>query len=141
MRKIVLDASTAIDWFVPSVEGEAYSVKLVPLVKNGSVGFVVPLHFDVEVTGHLVKKTRQKPEVFTAAWLNSCLELMDVLPIEITAQGLNYSLLGKLAKSYNLTVYDAPYFHLARMLELPIASRDKGIVSACKHWDVLRWTP
>ena len=60
MRRLVLDASTAIDWFIPSVEGEAYSRKLVPLVQSSEIGFAVPLHFDIEVSAQLVKKRPAK---------------------------------------------------------------------------------
>lgn len=141
MRQIVLDANTAIDWFIPTPEGEAYSNHLIPLINSGDIGFAVPLHFDIEVAAHLVKKNRRFPEQYTANWLNTTLEMLDALPIDIVAQGINFSLLGELATSYNLTPYDVPYFQLARMLEIPIATRDRGIISACKNWHVLRWEP
>jgi len=63
------------------------------------------------------------------------------LPINVTAQGFNFSLLGELAKAYGLSVYDTPYLHLARNLDLPIATRDKGLIEACKRWNVLHWKP
>ena len=31
-----------------------------------------------------------------------------------------------------LTVYDVPYFHLARMTGVPIASRDRGIIAPAR---------
>ncbi len=49
--------------------------------------------------------------------------------------------LGDLATAYGLTVYDVPYFHLARMIGVPIASRDRGIIAACKAWGVPHWQP
>ena len=55
--------------------------------------------------------------------------------------GLSFKELTDVAIAYNLSGYDTAYFHLARVLELPIASRDRGILSACKQWDVLRWSP
>lgn len=141
MSRLVLDANTAIDWFIVSDEGEAYSRHLEPLVQSGDIRFVVPLHFDVEVTGHLVKKHRQQPTQFTTNWLAESLKVLDLMPIDITALGVNFEALGGLSIAYSLAPYDVPYFHLARMLELPIATRDRGIISACKHWNVLHWQP
>jgi len=56
VKKIVLDANTCIDWFIPSQEGENYSRHLQARVFSDNIRFVVPLHFDIEVAGHLVKK-------------------------------------------------------------------------------------
>jgi len=41
-----------------------------------------------------------------------------------------------LAKGYNLQGYDAVYFDLAKRLNIPIASLDKGIKTACKSYGV-----
>ena len=141
MNQLVLDSSAAIDWFVVTPEGEAYSRHLEALVNAGAVRFVVPLHFDIEVVGHLVKKHRGAPQQFPAPWLQAALQVLDALPIDITGMGMNFRLLGDLAKSFNLTPYDTPYFQLARQLEIPIVTRDRGIVSACKAWNVQHWQP
>lgn len=137
----MLDATAAIDWFVISEEGESYSRHLEPLISSGEVRFVVPLHFDVEVVGHLVKKHRKLPALFPAAWLDTSLDILDALPIDITAVGMNFKLLGDLAKTFNLAPYDVPYFQLARVMGIPIVSRDRGVISACKQWNVPRWAP
>ena len=77
MIHLVLDASTAIDWFVLTPEGEGYSRHLTTLAAAGQVRFSVPLHFDVEVTGYLVKKHRQRPAEFTQKWLDEALTTLD----------------------------------------------------------------
>lgn len=92
MKKIVLDANTALDWFIPTPEGKAYSMNLIPLINGGEVRFVVPLHFDIEVTAHLVKKHRRLPKQYTSDWLNATLETLDTLPIDTTGQGTNFAL-------------------------------------------------
>lgn len=61
--------------------------------------------------------------------------------ISVHVMGLSFKELADVAIAYNMSAYDTQYFHLARMLELPIASRDRGVISACKRWDVLRWQP
>ena len=141
MIELVLDANVALDWFLPSEAGAAYSQPLALAASKGNVRFHVPLHFDVEVCGQLVKSHRRKPEPYSKKWLDTALETLDILPMDTHAIGVNFKLLGDLAGAYGLTVYDVPYFHLARMLELPIASRDRGIISACKAWHVVHWQP
>lgn len=141
MSALVLDANVAVDWFIPSGPGEAYSAGLVELALRGQVAFHVPLNFEVEVTGQLVRHHRSKPKLYPVRWLKDSLAALDSLPIAQHALGLNFQVLGDLAMSYRLTSYDVQYFHLARMLELPIASRDRGIVSACGTWNVLHWQP
>lgn len=141
MTALVIDANTVIDWFVISEEGEAYSRHLEPVINSGDCRLIVPLHFEIEVAAHLVKKHRQDKKQYTQEWLDTSLHILDVLPFEITAIGMDFRLLGKLSQSFNLSVYDTPYLQLARMMELPMATRDKGLISACKQWNVLRWEP
>lgn len=141
MIEVVLDANVALDWFLPSEVGQAYSGPLAQQAAKSQARFHVPFHFDVEVCGQLVKSHRRKPDPYSKKWLDTALETLDILPIDTHAMGLNFKVLGDLAGAYGLTVYDVPYFHLARMLELPIASRDRGIISACKAWHVVHWSP
>lgn len=140
MIELVLDANIAIDWFVISAPGEAYSAHLARYIETGAIQFHVPLNFEPEVAGQLVTHHRHKPKIYTKQWLSDALAALDSLPIMQHALGINFQTSGALAASYRLTVYDLQYFHLARVMGCPIASRDKGIISACKHWNVSHWT-
>ncbi len=84
MIHLVLDASTAVDWFVLTPEGEGYSRHLTTLAAAGQVGFSVPLLFDVKVTGYLVKKHRQRPAEFTQKWLDEALTSLDAGQYQLT---------------------------------------------------------
>ncbi len=141
MISVVLDANVALDWFIPSAPAAQYSAPLVSLALDASVRFHVPAHFDVEVVGQLVRHHRRSPTDFSEKWLNTALGVLDSLPIDTHAIGVNFEVLGNLCKAYNITAYDVPYLHLARMLEYPIASRDRGVLSACKAWNVDIWQP
>ena len=141
MTVLVVDANTVIDWFVVTEEGESYSRHLEPIINAGDCRLVVPLHFEIEVAAFLVKKHRQDKKTFSQEWLDTSLHILDLLPFQITAIGMDFKLLGKLAQSFNLTVYDTPYLQLARMMEVPLATRDGGLISACKAWHVERWIP
>jgi len=141
VSNIVLDANVAIDWFLESNVGNAYSVPAAMLAESGKLRFCVPEHFHIEVARILVIRARSGKDVRGEKWLEAALVALDSSPIDSYAQGINFELLGKLSKAYDLDVPDVPYFHLARMMELPIASRDKKIITACKHWNVLHWQP
>jgi predicted nucleic acid-binding protein len=138
---IVLDANVALDWFIVSEPGLAYSAHLAELSTREAVRFHVPVHFDVEVCGQLVRHHRRKASPFSKEWLELSLNTLETQTIDTHAIGLRFKPMAQLALTYGLTVYDVPYFHLARMLEIPIASRDKGIIAACKNWDVIHWQP
>lgn len=141
MIHIVLDANVALDWFMPTEVGERYSASLMTAALQGLVQLHVPVHFDVEVLGQLVKNHRRNPHAFPRAWLTNCLDVLETLPLDTHVTGTTFKVLGDLCIAYNLTAYDVPYLHLARMLDYPIASRDRGVLSACKAWHVGVWAP
>lgn len=141
MSDLVIDACVAIDWFIPSEPGEIYSVPLVEMAYSGKVRVHVPVNFSVEVCGQLLRHHRRSPETYTANWLSHSVKALDAMRISTHVIGLSFKELTDVANAYNLSAYDTAYFHLARLLELPIATRDRGILSACKQWDVLRWSP
>lgn len=141
MSRIVVDANVALDWMIPSLEGDAYSGKVAQLAVEGDLELIVPLHFDVEVARVLRKRMKNNPKQFPKSWYEASLKALDVADFSVVAQGINFELLGKLSDAYNLDVPDVPYLHLARTLEIPLATRDSGIVSACQRWNVLHWQP
>ena len=141
MKTIVLDANVAVDWFYPSDEGDAYSLQLRNLASQDEVEFKTPLHFDVEVARTLRLHYKHNPRRFTRQWFELSLEVLDTMPIQSIAQGVNFAMLGALSRSFNLDVPDVPYLYLALTMDLPIATRDRGIISACKVWNVEHWTP
>ena len=42
-------------------------------------------------------------------------------------------------ESSGLDAPDVPYFHLAREMAVPIATRDKAVIAACRAWNVEHW--
>lgn len=139
MTRLVLDANVAIDWCINTPEGDAYSVPLADRITEFE--FLVPTHFDVEVVRVLRKRHKNDPDTYPEKWLNNALQVLDLIGVEFVMQGLNFEVLGQLSKTFSLNVPDVPYLHLARTMGLPLATRDKGLVSACKVWGVERWVP
>lgn len=141
MIDIVLDANVALDWFIVSQPGLAYSTHLAELSTRQAIRFHVPVHFDVEVCGQLLRHHRRKVNQFNKEWLELSLDALETQTIDTHAMGIRFKPMAQLALAYGLTVYDVPYFHLARILDIPIASRDKGIIAACRNWNVSLWQP
>lgn len=137
----VVDACVAVDWFIHSEPGNAYSIPFLRQLEGQEFALHVPLTFESEVAHQLVTAHRREPKHYSKEWVKECAKAMDALPIVQHALGVNFEVSCDLANSYRLTVYDLQYFQLARLLELPMASRDKGIISACQHWHVELWKP
>lgn len=141
MNGVVLDANVALDWFLESDVGDIYSLALEVLAEQGKVRFYVPEHFQIEVSRILIIRGRQGKTPRGEKWFGSALLSLDVAPIDTYAQGINCDLMGKLSKAYGLDAPDVPYFHLAREMAVPIATRDKAIIAACRAWNVEHWMP
>jgi predicted nucleic acid-binding protein len=122
----VLDASVAVDWFLPNMSGVA-STALDLVVAEGAV---VPALWRWEVQDvlrrlHLAGKLNQTIDFFRG-------ELRE-LPITIGSEVT--SMFGDeaaLSTRYNLSVYDAAYLELAIRIQAPIATNDRGLAAAVK---------
>ena len=144
MINIVLDANVAIDWYLPTAVGDAYSLPLKELAAASEVRFVVPEHFIYEVSRILVMRALHGDSLNPpkgSQWLQETMLSLEQAPIDHYVVGLNYVLLSQLAKTWNLSAPDVPYFHLARETDCAIATRDKAIIKACNLWNVHHWQP
>lgn len=141
MNRFVVDANVALDWVIPSSEGEKYSVQFFDLVIKDAPELFVPMHFDVEVARVMRKTHKRKPDEFSKKWYEDGLKAVDQVGFITIGQGINLELLGQLAEAYSLDVVDVPYIHLARTFDVPLVTRDKGLISACKHWNITHWQP
>jgi len=133
----VLDASVALAWFL-DMDSEAtdYAAGVRRLILNSRAVCVVPGNWHLEVGSGLIRAHRNHRLGFTAAKLADALEVIDDIPVWTHHLGMESRHVVDLAKAYNLTGYDAQYFHLALTEGLPIASLDKGIQSSCKVFGV-----
>ena len=143
MNHVVLDANVCLDWLLPGSKlGSAdYANAFAAYLNSQNVTLHVPIHFDLEVTGPLLKVFRAKTPGITEKALNAALEAMDSLPLNFHASGLGFRQTTDMARAYNLSIYDTPYFNLARAFGYALATSDRGLLSAAKAWGVEVWAP
>jgi predicted nucleic acid-binding protein len=101
---------------------------------------VVPSLWLLEVTNILLvgeRRGRNTVEQSKEFW-----ETLQALPIEIEEYSLEQcsSSIFDLARTHNLSAYDASYLDLAQRRSLPLATLDKRLMAAAKACGVPLWT-
>lgn len=134
--RFVLDANVALTWFLSEGEAQtAYSLLVLEDAVDANT-CVVPGLWHIEVAGRLMRARRNRSEGFGPARMGNALRLLDALDLETHQFALAVTDVAQLAASYHLSAHDAVYFHLAKSLDLPIASFDGGIRTACRSHGV-----
>lgn len=122
----VLDASIATSWAL-SDENEPAATDA--LIRAESDMCIVPALWWFELRNSMLMAERRKrlTSADTVKFLRDTADLLiteDFSPDETN--------LLKLARAYNLTVYDAAYLELARRLSVPLATLDQPLVRAAR---------
>jgi predicted nucleic acid-binding protein len=124
---LVLDVSVAMAWhFEDEAAPETWAI-LDQLLEQGAV---VPALWSLEVANVLAlaeRRGRSNP-VATAAFLRQLRELPVTVDEETEKRALGETL--ALARSENLSAYDACYLELAMRLGLPLATTDRQLRGA-----------
>jgi len=123
----VLDCSVASAWLFED-EATAETDALLDQLANGAA--LVPLHWRLELGNVLVQAERRGR--ITPAQVAASVELVNRLPIEVDAETDTRSFreVLALARSTNLTTYDAAYLELALRRGLRLATQDRALVRA-----------
>ena len=130
---LVLDASIALAWYLPG-QGNDYAAAVYDRLNRGADQASAPLLRRVEFASVLLRSHR-RGEVSEAHALQALADV-EQLPIALFDIQLNGIEIFRLGKRYHLSGYDAVYFELAKRLNLPIASADRGIRSAAANHGV-----
>ena len=127
MSVFVLDCSVASAWLFED-EATAETDALLDQLANGAA--LVPLHWRLELGNVLVQAERRGR--ITPAQVAASVELVSRLPIEVDAETDTRSFreVLALARSTNLTTYDAAYLELALRRGLRLATQDRALVRA-----------
>jgi predicted nucleic acid-binding protein len=136
--EFILDCSVTMAWYFKD-EANAYA-KAVRRSLSG-VGAVVPGLWPLEVANILVlgERHRRSTEAEASKWLR----YMQMLPIrvddETAARAWSDAL--HIARSYDLSAYDASYLELAIRLGLPLASLDDKLKATAASAGVAEFKP
>lgn len=139
MTRVVVDASVAVKWCLPSVREElvAEAEELLESSRRDQVRFLVPDLFWVEVANALWKAVRRN-EISSnnAAAAMSFLRDLDIatLPsLDIVPQALD------LAITYGRTAYDSLYVALAMQSKSSLITADERLANALAARFPVKW--
>ncbi len=134
-ERFVLDASVAVEWFLPGSGPRArYAEGVLERISAGDLIPSVPDLWHYELASVLIAAKRDKR--ISAAKLRAAQLAIRGLQPETLAIELDAATLIDLSQHYHLQGYDAVYFELARRLKIPIASIDDGIRTACEVFGI-----
>ncbi|MCL5102673.1 MAG: type II toxin-antitoxin system VapC family toxin [Armatimonadetes bacterium] len=130
MRRFVLDCSVAMSWCFED-EGDSYARFVQDEI--GSRGVIVPSIWCMELINALVVGERRGR--LAPAESAEFLSMIRKLPIEAEAVPPKQTLddILSLARSHNLSAYDAAYLQLAMRSHLPIATLDVRLADAARQ--------
>lgn len=133
--RLVLDASVALTWFLnATAEQSRYADSIAALIDRDAPACVVPGLWHIEIGSRLI--SRQRAKELSRIQLQDALAKLDRLTIETHHHAHDPREIVRLAQCYQLAGYDAVYFDLARRLQLPLATLDKGMRMACERFEV-----
>ena len=127
MSIFVLDCSVAAAWLFED-EASPETDALLDRLADGPA--LVPLHWRLELANVLVQAERRRR--ITPAQVATSVDFVERLPIEVDAETERRSFreVLALARSANLTSYDAAYLELALRKGLDLATQDRALVQA-----------
>jgi predicted nucleic acid-binding protein len=104
VKHVVLDANVCLNWFLETTATDQtqYACAFADFIKNEAVTLHVPIHFDLEVTGPLLKNLRAKAPGLTEKKFNAYLDEIDALPLNFHELGMGFRKMVDLARAYNL---------------------------------------
>lgn len=130
MSVFVLDCSIAVAWLFDDEASPATNALLDRLRDDGAL---VPGLWRLELGNVLVQAERR--DRIAAVQIAAYLDLLDRLPIVTDAETESRALreILTLARTENLTTYDAAYLELAMRRNAELATRDKALIRAARR--------
>ena len=129
MSVFVLDCSIAVAWLFDDETSPETDALLDRLKADGAL---VPGLWRLELGNALAQAERRNR--IAAAQIAAYLDLLDRLPIVTDAETESRALreILTLARTENLTTYDAAYLELAMRRNVELATRDRALIRAAR---------
>jgi predicted nucleic acid-binding protein len=129
------DTSIALKWFLDDEDDREYSLAILQSVTD-EYRPVVPLLWFYEIANNLLVQVHRKRLRFEN--VAEYLDIINEMRIDIDPPDSSGILrLSYVAQKYDLTGYDAAFLELARRLNLPLATSDKGLIRAAPQAGVM----
>ncbi|MFT4926073.1 MAG: putative nucleic acid-binding protein [Phenylobacterium sp.] len=134
--QFVLDNSVTMRWLLASTKTDDQNYAVEVLKSLSEQQALVPNLWHLEVTNVLLGA--EKRQELTSGQSEDFLIQLESLPLRVDdstpLHAFNRTL--GLARSYNLSSYDASYLELAIRTGVPLATLDKALIRAAKKADV-----
>lgn len=127
MSTVVLDASAALAWILPT---QATPAAAALLDQSNDLIFEAPDIFAWEVRNVLLALDRRG--VLAAGEYDEALAIYHDLVVRLSPPVFELDRLAVLARAARLSLFDAAYFALALDRGWPLASRDAALLSAAR---------
>ncbi len=129
MKRVVLDASVALSWFLDNPVPD-YAIAVRGAIVNGTRA-VVPSLWHLEIANTLVVAERRRMLVRDAL-VRSLKDIEQIVGESIDTRNDLVSIRQAVttARTYDLTAYDAVYLDMARHEALPLATLDHVLRAA-----------
>jgi predicted nucleic acid-binding protein len=138
LQEFILDGSITVAWFFED-ESDAYADAVQDSLASARA--VVPAIWHLEVANAVLVGERKKRT--TAAKISQFLTLLSALPVAVDGQTTSraWSDTLMLARTYQLSAYDASYLELAQRRGLPLATLDGPLKRAANAVGVAIYEP
>ena len=130
-ERLVLDASYVLEAILPtSSEWQLEAFNLMDRIADRDVDARVPWLFFAEVAGTVTRKTRgHRIDPHDAL---EFLERIDSLPMHVDLTLEQSRSLHSAAMQWHCGAYDAIYLDVAKRMAIPVATRDRGMITAAR---------
>lgn len=129
MKRFVVDASVALSWFVDRPVSP-YADRVKQALLHGARG-IVPGLWHAEMANGLIVAERRR--VLTASDVSRCLTDLEMLLAHVIETSSGFTTMRQaltVARTFQLSAYDALYLDTARGEELPLATLDLALRAA-----------
>ncbi|MBU1347337.1 MAG: type II toxin-antitoxin system VapC family toxin [Alphaproteobacteria bacterium] len=123
---MVVDASAALAWFLPS---QVTPSALALLERRAQTVFIAPWYFGIELRSVLLR-SEARGLISASDAEESLRDGLSLIRLEAPEAAHRLDEVAVLARSTGLRFYDALYLALAMDRRLPLASRDVGLLNA-----------
>ena len=135
MKRVVLDASVILKWYLPDEEQGEEALDLLKRYISDDMEIIAPSLLEYEVINGLMvafKRTRLREDAILSA-----IEGFGNLGIRLLGFSGQYARLIHFCNTYRRSAYDASYLSVAESEKIPFITADEALYKAVKkdlHW-------